>query len=518
MVDVRPDVLIVGTGPAGQYLAEVLGPTGASVVVLDEGTWPLRHQHRADHVGSLQIGPQHAPIRHQVAVGYGGTSRLWGVRLQPGIRGIRMVAPRPHDLVDPARPDDDNWPLDHRTFLPWLREAVHRIQPDTRGRLPDDPFVGPDWGRFLLPGADSRWYYFGSVEPFQRNPHRLPSTYPNVSRQFGMKVADIGPGPVVRVIDRGDRTERILRPRTVVLACGGLESVRVLLASQAIANEAPALGTRYMERPRYIGELLEVPATVDLGAILPQLEMRATEWRMAHLVIPPASTGGSVSLTPFPVANSAGLRERAKRLVNLADSYATQIPGRISNRRVSELARRVDTAILDRLARIAGSTADMSWDHLARPASQRPSALQIRGTVEHLPHEANRLRLSGERDSFGLPGLVAEVGHHRGEIDAARDASARYAAHLEELGCRRLPSAWAIESYASHHQMGGARMGNDPSTSVVDADLQVHALPGCYVLSSAVYPSSGCVNPTLPVIALALRLGEHLSSAAGRQP
>ena len=62
------------------------------------------------------------------------------------------------------------------------------------------------------------------------------------------------------------------------------------------------------------------------------------------------------------------------------------------------------------------------------------------------------------------------------------------------------------------HQCGTLRMGNDPATSVVDANLRAHDLDNLYVADAAVLPTSAAVNPSLTVAALALRLGHHLQA------
>ena len=65
-------------------------------------------------------------------------------------------------------------------------------------------------------------------------------------------------------------------------------------------------------------------------------------------------------------------------------------------------------------------------------------------------------------------------------------------------------------SLGSHHLMGVTRMSASPETGVVDADLQVHGVPGLYVVGSSVFPTGGASNPTLTLTALSLRLAEHL--------
>lgn len=66
------------------------------------------------------------------------------------------------------------------------------------------------------------------------------------------------------------------------------------------------------------------------------------------------------------------------------------------------------------------------------------------------------------------------------------------------------------QELAGHHHMGGTRMGTDPSTSVVDANCKIHGMDNLYAGGSSVFATSGQANPTTTIVALALRLGDHL--------
>jgi choline dehydrogenase-like flavoprotein len=68
-------------------------------------------------------------------------------------------------------------------------------------------------------------------------------------------------------------------------------------------------------------------------------------------------------------------------------------------------------------------------------------------------------------------------------------------------------------AYGGHH-IGTARMGRDPRTSVVDSHCRLHEADNVYVMGAAVFPTSGQANPTLTIVALALRLADHLKGAA----
>jgi len=64
-------------------------------------------------------------------------------------------------------------------------------------------------------------------------------------------------------------------------------------------------------------------------------------------------------------------------------------------------------------------------------------------------------------------------------------------------------------AYGGHH-IGTARMGSNPRSSVVNADCRVHGIDNLYIVSSATFPTSSQANPTLTVVALALRLAAHV--------
>ena len=63
------------------------------------------------------------------------------------------------------------------------------------------------------------------------------------------------------------------------------------------------------------------------------------------------------------------------------------------------------------------------------------------------------------------------------------------------------------------HECGTARMGSDPRKSVVDANCKVHDAPNVFVTDGAVFPTQGCYEPTLTIMAISARAGEHIAKA-----
>ena len=74
------------------------------------------------------------------------------------------------------------------------------------------------------------------------------------------------------------------------------------------------------------------------------------------------------------------------------------------------------------------------------------------------------------------------------------------------------PEYWPSDVRGGSHHMGTTRMHDDPTQGVVDRNCKVHGIDNLYVIGSSVFPTSGAANPTLTIVALTLRLADHLKS------
>lgn len=131
--------------------------------------------------------------------------------------------------------------------------------------------------------------------------------------------------------------------------------------------------------------------------------------------------------------------------------------------------------------------------------------------LEQSPHPANRIALGAERDSFGVPRPVLHWTWR--EDDAIRRARLRevFAAGLRamDIGEMSIDPSVDIDPNA-HHHAGTTRMATSAADGVVDPDGRVHGVDGLYVTGASVFPSCGFANPLLTIVALALRLADHL--------
>lgn len=89
---------------------------------------------------------------------------------------------------------------------------------------------------------------------------------------------------------------------------------------------------------------------------------------------------------------------------------------------------------------------------------------------------------------------------------------------VDIMSVRSLYLHKAFDAAATAHQAGTARFGTDPSASVLDVRCKAHDLDNLYVVDGSFMPSIGAVNPTLTIIANALRVGDHIAERIGNTP
>lgn len=147
-----------------------------------------------------------------------------------------------------------------------------------------------------------------------------------------------------------------------------------------------------------------------------------------------------------------------------------------------------------------------------------PWVMGLGGFGEILPYADNRITLNHEvKDQFGLPTLSMNVTIRENEIAMRRDMQTAAAEMLEAAGFKNVQGR--DSGYAPGlgiHEMGTARMGRNPKTSVLNAHNQVHECKNVYVTDGAAMTSASCVNPSLTYMALTARACDHAVQARKR--
>jgi choline dehydrogenase-like flavoprotein len=138
---------------------------------------------------------------------------------------------------------------------------------------------------------------------------------------------------------------------------------------------------------------------------------------------------------------------------------------------------------------------------------------------ECLPYHSNRLHLNTAlRDKWGQPTVTFDCEWKENEYAMRKDMKASAVEMLEAAGLKDVtPFDDPLAPGLCIHEMGTARMGRDPATSVLNGFNQVHASPNVFVTDGACMTSSSCVNPSLTYMALTARACDHAVSELKKQ-
>ncbi|MEL6522302.1 MAG: GMC family oxidoreductase, partial [Pseudomonadota bacterium] len=306
--------------------------------------------------------------------------------------------------------------------------------------------------------------------------------------------------------------------KQVVLAAGGLQTARLLLTCQAqdatlFGGPNGALGRYYMGH---------------LTGSVAEIHFRDAAHVGAFGYAPLGSTMARrrIMLDPHHWANTAFWLESVALNDPRHQSGELSFKHLLASRgRTADLLPHIRNVLTNPAGVPAGIKAALERRFL--PHARYPNRLIARGPgpyrlafhAEQRPLASNRVSLANEQDRFGCPKLKIDFHYDDETIWALVRDHRKLAEQLSGNGLAdlTLPGSdddmaeqIARQSRDGYHQIGVCRMTDDPSTGIVDPDCKVWGIRNLYVASAAVFPVGGQANPTLSVVALALRLAEHL--------
>ncbi|WP_415380113.1 GMC family oxidoreductase [Halosimplex sp. TS25] len=521
----RADVCIVGAGPAGGIVAHSLAQRGHDVVVLEAGPRVPpderlermeRHQRPAhdwtdvwgmggDRDAYASTGDVDYPLNSTRIKGVGGTTLHW-IGYTPRLHPKDFEMDSRYGLAT-------DWPISYDDLRPYYADAETELGVSGAD---DNPFAPPREESFPMdafPPSHSDTILGEACEELDIDVHSVAQA--RNSEGYDGRSACVGYGtctPVcpsgakydgsvhvrkaesegARVLDRvpvqrlehdadGERveaavyatpdgTEHRQEARQFVIACGAIETPRLLLLSQSdaypdgLANSSGAVGRYLMDHLLYLvtGQLPEPTGQHQVG-----FTTSVTHQFYDHEEETPGSffVGFLNYAGPSPVEAALG---------------------------------------------------DGGWGDDVTAAVQRSYGGHI-GTealVEQLPNPNSRVTLDdSQTDDHGnpVPDVHWTIGDHgrataEKAIQVQRDI-------LSEAGARVDYATPAHSPLSGSHPMGTTRMGDDPAESVVDPRLRTHDLENLSIASSSVFPTGGAMNPTLTIAALSLKAAEHVDAA-----
>lgn len=501
---------IIGAGPAGLTIASELSRMGHETVVLESGVG--RDAGNAEHVESQLLndgttfGHEYAGLRATRHRGVGGTTLLWNSPVS-GLVGAKYV---PLDEWDYERRWDDapdGWPFAASELQPWLRCAESMCglvsfadEANIIGQVPIP--------ETLREGAvQPRFYQLAAqrtlVDPLVSQLEAAANVHV-ITGATAIEISERDVEGVVRAATRSGR-EFSVRARFIVLAAGAIENARMLLAgdqAQSWAGDRSSwLGCGFMEHPR--------DRSITL-APRNNAEYRKLSFFDSNAL--DAGIAGSQSAAKAMTVGRIGLRRAAIERDNLLNASATLLPNvQPTRERIREvMVRRTGIHSFRRWLPESGH----GWSRHENPAGVF-AGFTVLLNLEQTPRRENRVRLSQRRDRFGVP--LPELTWHWHSDDAARLDRVRklFLTELQRAGLGEatiIPAAQPDPN--AHHHAGTTRMHHDPREGVVDANGQVHGSRALFVAGASVFPTAGFANPTLTIIAMALRLAHHLHAAA----
>lgn len=511
------DVCIVGGGPAGITVALRLLGRGLRVCLLEGGGRSPDRRQQELYRGEVAGHPYYALDTCRFGM-YGGSTNRWGGWCRPL---------EPEDFERRAWIPRSGWPIGAADLEPHHEEVARLL------RLPFLRLSAADWGSALpdpLPiqgGAlrNTLFQYCEETNFAEEHGGRLEhSDDIEVLLHANVVGLRLGTGPEAGRVDRidvdtFDGGSFSVRARAVVLAAGGIENPRLLLAARrdrpaGLGNEHDLVGRCFMEH-------LHVPA----GHLF--LDSEALDRGFYRKALRGGARVRGV-LASRPEAQAAhGLLGTSIALEGRRYHYGTPFLGwrpelTVPPTRVYLRVRRTGAR---RVGEKVKGTAERAWNtrrtwqtgratrRARRSGPRRAAVRSLYFRSEQVPDPDSRVTLGSTCDRLGRPVARLDWRISRADTDSVERWLELLAGDVTASGVgavARPPDDWQRRIIGGPHHMGTTRMAADPADGVVDADCRVHSVENLYVAGSSVFATGGFANPTFTLLALAVRLGDHL--------
>ena len=507
----QADAAVIGAGAAGLTIARRLVDGGLTVVLLESGGFDYEPDSADLNRGEI-VGEPYYPLHDARLRFFGGTTAIWGGRSAE------------LDPIDFERRDWvpwSGWPFSHADLQPWYRQAWRLLDlpADTRpasgllARLDGGELAAREWR------IDTRFDRFG----YKRNADLLQHQRLTLLLHATVREILVAPdaNEVVGLDVRGPGASKLrIQARAYVLAAGGLENPRLLLASNSVVphglgNAHDLVGRFFTEHPHGRG-----------GRVV-----GGSAWALIDAFR--KRRAGRQERAPLLTA-SADLQRRTG-LLNSALTVAVRPPPAGDHSLVA-------AAYLAAKHRLSPTERGRAWWKAYKTVGRhlRHGSGPVYWWGRHLlggdelvpviraeqaPNYHSRVTLADDVDATGMPRLKLDWRLSPQDRHSARELVAAFGRALDRLGAGRVePAEWlfdearnwvndplvSVHPIGGYHHMGTTRMSDSPRTGVTDGWGRVHGVHNLFVAGSSLFPTGGWANPTLTILALALRQADHL--------
>ena len=509
----RYDLIVIGSGPGGASLVHSLAPTGKRILLIERGGYLPRSQANWDaQAKETWYGADGSSFHSGLHYCVGGNSKVYGAALFR-LRERDFGELHHEGGVSPA------WPLKYEAFEPWYTAAEQLFH--VHGQRGEDPHEPPASAPYPFPPVSHEPRIQALSETFAReglHPFHMPlgvllnerdgeatptspwfrndafdgfpcllngkadaqvmcvdptlAAYPNVTlltHAYVDKLYTDASGRTVREVEvLRDGISKRYAADIVVVACGALSSALLLLRSanaahpNGLANGSDQVGRNYM---RHNQSVLMALAREPNDTVFQKT-----------LALSDFYFGAPDGDYPLGLIQMMGKSHPAQIRAEALPDWLSWVP-------------------------------DMPFELMAR------HAMDFWLSSEDLPLPANRIRL--ERDGRVVLELTENNMQAHRRLKIKLEELLTHADAHPHLLERKLYLGKDIPIGGTAHQAGTARFGIDPASSVLDLDCKAHELDNLYLADASFFPSIGAVNPTLTIIANALRVADLIGQRLG---
>jgi len=524
------NICIVGAGPAGITLAREFANQNFQVCLLESGGFEFSPEIQSLSGGTV-IGDPYPEVSSTRLRQFGGTSHTWEGQNGYKEYGFRCL---PLDEIDFEQRDwlpYSGWPFTKAHLDPFY-ERAHKVC--QIGPYAYNVEAWEDKRAVRLPFKSDRittsMSQYAPRYPFTEEYREEIKRSPNITTILYANVIEIVTDETTQTVTRiriatSQDRQFWLTAKVFVLATGGLENARLLLASNqkqtaGLGNQNDLVGRFFMDRPilsskliPYNHNLFEQTALYDIYRtkgipVMARVQLSEDLMRREHIL------NNGAQLFPRPLESQ---RQATIALRSLFSSIRDRKLLQDGFKNLGVALRGSDYIIA------AGFWAAIrkipplrrgDWSYLPTE-KRRFSQFEIFYQIEQAPSPSNRVMLSSERDRLGQHKVEIHWRLNPIDIQNAVRVQEIWAEEFDKAGLGKLQFArkredWKFEKPAMHHHIGTTRMHNDPKQGVVDSTCKVHGITNLFVAGSSVFPTAGYANPTLTIVALSLRLADHI--------
>ncbi len=506
------DVIIIGTGAGGGSLLSRLAPSGKRILVLERGPFLPREKENWSYKGSFKYYSSEAmydkdggEIRPGFSYHVGGNTKLFGAALFR-LRERDFELYRHKDGISPA------WPIKYRDWEDYYTQAEQLYQ--VHGKAGEDP-----------------------TEPWHAQDYAFPpiSHEPRIAEVFQLlKARGLKPYPA----PMGVRLNEADLPHSPCLRCSTCDGYPCMVNAK---SDADVLAVR--------PALREPNVTLVTEAKVLQLHTSASGWEVTGVVADVKGERRVFSADIVVVAcgavNSAALLLRSANVPHphgLANNSSGLVGRNLMKHVLGSLVAVTNAKINPSKFQKTMAINDFYWGEpgyefpmgniqlmgktvmdglVGQEAKYAPLTLQEVAdcsvdwwlTSEDVPLAKNRVTVDRER-------IIIDYDVSNNAEPFAR-LNERWKGILQDIDRVQSPGATLgyfttkMPMHSLGHQVGTCKFGEDPRTSALDLNCRAHDLDNLYVVDGSFFVSSGAVNPTLTIIANALRVGDHLLERLG---